>query len=103
MALRNLASRARLVPPGQAEGPFGIVRPLAALGVDLDPFLMMDWARGSEDPFGPHPHAGFSVSTYLFPDSEGKFLNRDSLGEDLLIEGDIFSADSGPTMNYETD
>ena len=85
MALRNLASRARLVPPGQAEGPFGIVRPLAALGVDLDPFLMMDWARGSEDPFGPHPHAGFSAVTWLLPQSKGSVRNRDSLGDDSVF------------------
>lgn len=36
--------------------------------------------------FGPHPHAGFSVMTYLFPDSKQGFINRDSRGDFSLIE-----------------
>jgi redox-sensitive bicupin YhaK (pirin superfamily) len=36
--------------------------------------------------FPPHPHAGFSVMTYMFPDSPGAFMNRDSLGDHSRIE-----------------
>lgn len=36
--------------------------------------------------FAPHPHAGFSAVSYLFADSPGGLRNRDSLGNDLVIE-----------------
>ena len=71
-----------LAPPKQRDGPFGIARPLAALGLDLDPFLMVDWFVGDQDPFGPHPHAGFSAVSWILPDSPGRIRNRDTLGDD---------------------
>jgi quercetin 2,3-dioxygenase len=36
--------------------------------------------------FGPHPHAGMSVLTYMLPDSPGGFINRDSQGDHSHIE-----------------
>ncbi|MDP2341276.1 MAG: pirin-like C-terminal cupin domain-containing protein [Deltaproteobacteria bacterium] len=62
-------------------GGFVVARPFAALGVDVDPFLMIDWFSMSKDPFGPHPHAGFSAVTWLLPHSEGGVHNRDTLGD----------------------
>jgi redox-sensitive bicupin YhaK (pirin superfamily) len=50
-------------------------------GFSLDPFLNLDDFRMSEPTFPPHPHAGFSAVTYLFEDSPGAFINRDSLGD----------------------
>lgn len=47
----------------------------------LDPFLNLDDFRMSQPTFPPHPHAGFSAVTYLFEDSGGAFVNRDSLGD----------------------
>ncbi|MGH1360719.1 MAG: pirin family protein [Burkholderiaceae bacterium] len=52
----------------------------------MDPFLMVDHFWMSEPTFGPHPHAGFSAVTYLFEDSESAFQNRDSRGDDSLIQ-----------------
>ncbi|MBL8716149.1 MAG: pirin family protein [Myxococcales bacterium] len=50
-------------------------------GYPLDPFLNLDDFRMSEPTFPPHPHAGFSAVTYMFEDSPGAFVNRDSLGD----------------------
>ncbi len=52
----------------------------------LDPFLNLDDFVMSEPTFPPHPHAGFSAVTYMFEDSAGSFVNRDSLGDRSLIE-----------------
>jgi redox-sensitive bicupin YhaK (pirin superfamily) len=52
----------------------------------LDPFLNLDDFVMSEPTFPPHPHAGFSAVTYMFEDSAGAFLNRDSLGDRSRIE-----------------
>jgi redox-sensitive bicupin YhaK (pirin superfamily) len=51
----------------------------------LDPFMGIDHARMSAPTFPPHPHAGFSAVTYLFPDSETGIANRDSRGNRTLI------------------
>lgn len=56
------------------------------LGADLDPVLGIDHFKMREPVFAPHPHAGFSAVTYLFEDSEGAFVNRDSLGHRLLAQ-----------------
>jgi len=72
------------------------------LGDLFDPFLLIDHFVMTGPFFAPHPHAGFSVSTYLFTDSEGKFLNRDSLGEDLLVEpGGFLWAHTGAGLQHE--
>lgn len=52
----------------------------------LDPFMGIDHAWMSEPTFPPHPHAGFSAVTYLFLDSETGIANRDSTGNNTLIE-----------------
>jgi redox-sensitive bicupin YhaK (pirin superfamily) len=53
--------------------------------IALDPFLHLDDFEMSEPTFPPHPHAGFSAVTYMFEDSEGAFVNRDSLGDRSII------------------
>lgn len=55
-------------------------------GASMDPFLNLDDFHMSRPTFPPHPHAGFSAVTYMFPDSSGAFVNRDSLGDRSLIE-----------------
>lgn len=90
----------------QPAGGFLIARPLAALGVDLDPFLMVDWFEGDEDPFGPHPHAGFSAVTWHLPASTGRLRNRDTLGDDSWFEGGElhwFEAANGAVHNETPD
>ena len=50
-------------------------------GLRLDPFLAFDEFVMSAPTFPPHPHAGFSAVTFMFEDSPGAFINRDSLGD----------------------
>lgn len=50
-----------------------------AIDGGMDPFLQIDAFSLSEPFFGPHPHAGFSAVTYIFPESPMGFINRDSL------------------------
>jgi redox-sensitive bicupin YhaK (pirin superfamily) len=52
----------------------------------LDPFMGVDHAWMSAPTFPPHPHAGFSAVTYLFPDAETGIANRDSKGNRTLIQ-----------------
>ena len=51
------------------------------LGDYLDPYLMLDHFEMAQPFFPPHPHAGFSAVTYMFPESKNGFQNRDSLGD----------------------
>jgi len=46
----------------------------------IDPFLVISLFEMSQPAFPPHPHAGFSVATYIFPESDTGFWNQDSLG-----------------------
>jgi redox-sensitive bicupin YhaK (pirin superfamily) len=56
----------------------------ATVGRDVDPVIGIDHFEMRAPVFAPHPHAGFSAVTYLFEDSEGEFVNRDSLGHRLV-------------------
>ncbi|MCW9059859.1 MAG: pirin family protein [Gammaproteobacteria bacterium] len=62
----------------------------------MDPLVMVDHYRMSESTFGAHPHVGLSAVSILFEDSEGKFHNRDSLGNDFdLMPGDLYWLKAG--------
>lgn len=65
----------------QQHGPGFSAASLRGLGISLDPFLNADVFRMSQPFFPPHPHAGFSAVTWMFPDGDGGFVNRDSLGD----------------------
>lgn len=73
--------------------PTGINRPelftrdmmAASLGGRIDPFLVISLFDMRGPLFPPHPHAGFSVATYIFPESEIGFWNQDTLGNRNLI------------------
>jgi quercetin 2,3-dioxygenase len=63
------------------------------LSVDLfhaehgfEPFLVFTEFHMDRPIFGPNAHAGVSVMTYMLPDSQGSFLNRDSLGDHSIID-----------------
>jgi quercetin 2,3-dioxygenase len=52
--------------------------------------------------FGPHPHAGVSVITYMLPDSKDGFINRDSLGDHSIIEpGGMHVTQAGSGMLHD--
>lgn len=52
--------------------------------------------------FAPHPHAGFSAISYIFKDSVGKLRNRDSLGNDFLVEaGELVWSQAGTGIIHD--
>jgi quercetin 2,3-dioxygenase len=68
----------------------------------IDPFIILTNFWMPRAFFPPHPHAGFSVMTYMFPDSEGSFINRDSLGDKSKIEpGAIHLTQAGKGVLHE--
>jgi redox-sensitive bicupin YhaK (pirin superfamily) len=68
----------------------------------LDPFMDVTLFSMSLPTFAPHPHAGFSAVTYMLPESEGAFINRDSLGDRSRIAlGAIHWTQAGAGMLHE--
>ncbi|HYG13880.1 MAG TPA: pirin family protein, partial [Methylophilaceae bacterium] len=53
----------------------------------MDPLVMVDHFVMTAPTFGPHLHAGISAVTAMFEDSEGSFINRDSLGHKVALKG----------------
>jgi redox-sensitive bicupin YhaK (pirin superfamily) len=83
MTTRSLSTVPEL--PIHEMGPLFVARRPPG-DMNLDPFLNIDLFRITGPVFEPHPHAGFSAVTYLFDDSTTPMHNRDSLGDDGLIE-----------------
>lgn len=66
------------------------------VGPAMDPLVLVDHYVMTEPTFGTHPHAGLSAVSLIFPDSKGRFHNRDSLGNDLdLFPGDLYWLKAG--------
>ena len=62
----------------------------------MDPLIMVDHFVMTEPTFGPHAHAGLSAVSILFEDSDGRFNNKDSLGNDIdLMPGDLYWMKAG--------
>ncbi|MBK8847483.1 MAG: pirin family protein [Bacteroidetes bacterium] len=69
---------------------------------DFEPFLVFTEFHMDKAIFGPHPHAGVSVMTYMMPDSKGSFLNRDSRGDNSIIEpGGIHVTQAGSGVKHD--
>ena len=97
---RSLAQR-EPVPRSDAGEGFVSYNLSDQLG-SLDPFLILTDFHMPQPLFPPHPHAGFSVATYLFEDSEGAFINRDSLGDVSRIEpGGLHWTQAGAGILHE--
>lgn len=61
------------------------------IGPAMDPLVLVDHYVMTEPTFGTHPHAGLSAVSLIFQNSEGRFHNRDSLGNDFdLLPGDLY-------------
>jgi Pirin len=57
----------------------------------MDPLIMVDHFVMTEATFEPHLHAGISAVTFIFEDANGDFLNRDTLGNNILLKpGDLY-------------
>ncbi len=85
-------------------------RPFPGLeGVDMfenqypiEPFLVVTEYYMDRQVFGPHPHAGISVITYMLPDSPTSFLNRDSNGDHSEIEpGGLHITQAGSGIHHD--
>jgi quercetin 2,3-dioxygenase len=79
------------------------------LGADLslqrfpiEPFIVATDFHMAYPFFPPHPHAGISVLTYIFEDSENAFINRDSFGDHSRIEaGGLHLTQAGKGIQHE--
>lgn len=68
----------------------------------MDPLVMVDHYTMTGPTFGPHPHAGLSAVSVLFEDSEGRFHNRDTLGNDFdLLPGDLYWLKAGSGIVHD--
>jgi hypothetical protein len=68
----------------------------------IEPFLVFTEYLMEQAVFGPHPHAGVSVMTYMLPDSKNSFINRDSLGDRSIIEpGGLHITQAGSGMFHD--
>jgi redox-sensitive bicupin YhaK (pirin superfamily) len=69
---------------------------------NFEPFLVFTEFHMDKPIFGPHPHAGVSVMTYMMPDSKGSFLNRNSLGDYSIIEpGGMHVTQAGSGIKHD--
>lgn len=68
----------------------------------IEPVLVFTEYHMNQPVFGPHPHAGISVMTYMLPDSQQGFTNRDSLGDLSYIEpGGLHISQAGSGMFHD--
>lgn len=68
----------------------------------IEPFLVFTEFLMDKPVFGPHPHAGISVMTYMLPDSKESFINRDSQGDFSYIEpGGMHIMQAGSGMYHD--
>ena len=81
---------------------FGMYSPPQSMGESLDPFINFNEFHMDRPTFPPHPHAGFSVLTYLFEDSPSAIINRDSLGDHSRIApGGLHWTQAGRGVQHE--
>jgi redox-sensitive bicupin YhaK (pirin superfamily) len=75
---------------------------IMARSYPIEPFLVFTEFLMDKPVFGPHPHAGISVMTYLLPDSKESFINRDSQGDFSFIEpGGMHIMQAGSGMHHD--
>ncbi|MFM2267877.1 MAG: hypothetical protein RL757_1318 [Bacteroidota bacterium] len=75
---------------------------LSAQRLPIEPFIVATDFHMAYPFFPPHPHAGVSVLTYIFEDSENAFINRDSLGDHSRIEaGGLHMTQAGNGIQHE--
>jgi quercetin 2,3-dioxygenase len=68
----------------------------------IEPFLVFTEYLMDKPVFGPHPHAGISVMTYMLPDSKQGFINRDSNGDFSYVEpGGLHITQAGSGIHHD--
>jgi redox-sensitive bicupin YhaK (pirin superfamily) len=99
-ASRNVAKVSRA--HARIDNAYLRVDNVTAYQLQLDPFLGMDCFAMRVPRSPPHPHAGFCAVTYLFKDSEGGLVSRDSLGHSFVIRpGDLCWTTAGRGIVHE--
>ena len=103
MTLRSITKRVLLPENNQGQGfTAAMLAPDNGNGFDLDPFINLTDFQMPRAYFPPHPHAGFSVMTYMFEDSAGAFINRDSFGDHTRLEpGSLLWTQAGRGIQHE--
>ncbi len=72
------------------------------LGKDIDPFIIVSLYDMTGPTFPPHPHAGFSVATYILPESAIGFINQDSIGHrNRIAPGSLHWTTAGSGVLHE--
>jgi redox-sensitive bicupin YhaK (pirin superfamily) len=68
----------------------------------INPFLVISLFDMTGPVFPPHPHAGFSVATYIFPESEIGFWNQDTIGNtNQIAPGALHWTAAGKGLMHE--
>lgn len=68
----------------------------------INPFLILSLFDMTSPVFPPHPHGGFSVATYILPESEIGFWNQDTIGTKNTIEpGSLHWTTAGSGLMHE--
>jgi quercetin 2,3-dioxygenase len=97
----NLKTAQRIVHLQEQNQGFRATNLSEQLG-SIDPFIILTDFFMPKAFFPPHPHAGFSVLNSMFLNSEGAFINRDSLGDRNRIEpGAIHLTQAGKGILHE--
>ncbi len=102
MTARTL--KARLQPRIQRHGGGLTTADLGGgdLSEALDPFIMVSLYEMAAPTFPPHPHAGFSVATYILPESPIGFFNQDTLGnKNRIAPGALHVTVAGRGVQHE--
>jgi redox-sensitive bicupin YhaK (pirin superfamily) len=102
MTLRAVHSIVR--PQRHQHGPGLVTTDLgdAELGALLDPFIAVSYYEMAGPTFPPHPHAGFSVATYILPESPIGFVNHDTLGnKNRIAPGALHVTIAGSGVQHE--
>lgn len=74
----------------------------AELAGALNPFIMVSLYDMAGPTFPPHPHAGFSVATYILPESPIGFINQDTIGNrNRIAPGALHVTVAGRGVQHE--
>lgn len=69
---------------------------------DADAILMLDHFVMTRDTFAPHLHQRTAIITALFEDSRGSFLNRDTVGCTIALQGgDVYRLEAAAGAVHE--
>jgi redox-sensitive bicupin YhaK (pirin superfamily) len=72
------------------------------IGNAIEPFIFVSMYDMAGPTFPPHPHAGFSVATYILPESPVGFINHDTLGNrNRIAPGALHVTVAGRGVKHE--